>query len=257
MNDRATLPQLLVNQLDAHDQAKAGYQESRTKTLAMADRVDKHRQAANAARFEAEEATRQWRDRFRDADGELTKPIRQLKAKAAEHAELAGEYEQLADTLEADLEEVRFDNADRRTAYLGHYRAAREGWRRYRVDTLAEQVFGTEAGQALLAAIASHRALIEEQVAQDPVVGRSFGISAPTLAGQVEERQVTTHRYREWLEALVERHRQGEPKQDPLPESMRLIQRDRREGDAQKVHSPAYRHRRRVEREQARQRQRS
>ncbi|WP_027350698.1 hypothetical protein [Halotalea alkalilenta] len=169
----------------------------------------------------------------------------------------AGEYEQLADTLEADLEEVRFDNADLRTVYLGHYQAARDGWRRYRVDTLAAHVFGTEAGQALLAAIASHRTLIEERVARDPVVGRSFGISAPTLAGQVEERQVTTYRYREWLEALVERHRQGEPKQDPLPESMRLIQRDRREGDAQKVHSPAYRHRRRVEREQARQRQRS
>ena len=80
MNEQITsLPSEIQKSLLRLQELKAEYLGIRERLVGLAQRIEKHRKTAAADSEESAKAGEQWRQQFREQDGELTKAIRYLK----------------------------------------------------------------------------------------------------------------------------------------------------------------------------------
>lgn len=143
MNEQITsLPSEIQQSLLRLQELKAEYLGIRERLVGLAQRIEKHRKTAAAASEESAKVGEQWRQQFREQDGELTKAIRDLKRQELDGRELAEEYTNLAKELQPEFElcQIETDKA-RRT-----FNTCREGIAERYLDHCL-----TESAAALLA----------------------------------------------------------------------------------------------------------
>lgn len=128
----------------------------------LAQRLEKHKKTALAAEQQAKSVGIAWREKFRAADGELTKEIRELKREEADAYDFAQEYQALANELQPEFELCQIHTHKQRT---GHHNVVADGRIQYsthRLNDAAEKLFNTIEGKAFLVAIKQYRTAHQE-----------------------------------------------------------------------------------------------
>ncbi|MES2820121.1 MAG: hypothetical protein V4812_14170 [Pseudomonadota bacterium] len=110
-------PDTLQAALQQHEATKADYLAQRERLTTLGQRLEKHRNAATAATCESERAGEAWRIQLREADGELTKDIKQLKRQELDTRELAEEFNGLVNEMQPDFELCQVDVYEARERY--------------------------------------------------------------------------------------------------------------------------------------------
>ena len=151
MNGQTTsLPSEIQQSLLRLHELKVEYLGIRERLVGLTQRIEKHQKTAAAASEESARVGEQWRQQFREQDGELTKAIRDLKRQELDGRELAEEYTNLAKELQPEFELCQIETDKARRAF----NTCREGIaERYLDHSLAESaaaLLASPAGQVFI-----------------------------------------------------------------------------------------------------------
>jgi prefoldin subunit 5 len=148
-------------------------------------RLRKQRQATQTM---ATEAGQQWRELFKESRGQRTDRIAELQA---EERTLNAELEPLAEmitALEGEVMQLRSKVAPTRQAYLNNIARTRADLDHQHVQEMGSTLFGSEDGQAFLAALSRRLDRVPSEVKSDDVfmsVGLGYGYSADPKSSMV------------------------------------------------------------------------
>lgn len=135
------LPQNIVAQIQKFEESKATYLQHQERLGLLAKRLEKHRKAADAAQAESIQLGNQWREEFRHSDGELTKEIRNMKAREIEARELAEEYKNLVTELTPEYELCLLDTYQARNSHLSYLQSLKDSYADYIFNRATEELF--------------------------------------------------------------------------------------------------------------------
>lgn len=220
------LPAHITQALEAHEEAKKTYMEGRERLEQLAQRTERHRQAAAAAKQEAEAAKSAWREGFRQNDGELTKELRHLKHSELESRDLATELAALADEMQPALDERRLEVAELRDGYIRARSEAEQLYLSHALSEAAQTLFSQSAAAAFFQLLDKQLGLVRKDVVGGPLVQEAYN---PFLQGDQEAiaEQVRQRQQRLTLE-LLNAHRESAlqdaaPLQDAIFADLELV----------------------------------
>lgn len=151
MNEQTTsLPSEIQQSLLRLHELKAEYLGIRERLVGLAQRIEKHQKTAAAASEESARVGEQWRQQFREQDGELTKAIRDLKRQELDGRELAEEYTNLAKELQPEFELCQIETDKARRSFNTCREGIRERYLDYSLAESAAALFASAAGQVFI-----------------------------------------------------------------------------------------------------------
>lgn len=149
----AALPQNILTAIHKFEEAKDEYEQHQKRLGQLSKRLEKHRKAAEATQAQSTQLGTQWRDAFRQNDGELTKEIRALKTQEVEAREMAEEYNNLVAELTPEFERCQLDTTKARNNHLSTLESLRQLYADYQFTTSAEKLFSLPEAKPFLIAL--------------------------------------------------------------------------------------------------------
>lgn len=148
--DLATLPENVQKAFNNFEQHRTEYSQLQDRLEQLHQRLEKHRKAAEATHAQAEQLDAQWREAFRENDGELTKEIRTMKNSAQESRDFSDEYKTLASTLSPEFELCQIDTGLARKKYLASLKDLKHIYADYNFTKAAEELFSMPEAKPFL-----------------------------------------------------------------------------------------------------------
>jgi Rad3-related DNA helicase len=148
--DPATLPENVQQAFNKFERDKVEYTQLQDRLEQLHQRLEKHRKAAEANHALAEQLDAQWREAFRENDGELTKEIRAMKNSAQESRDFSEEYKTLANTLSPEFELCQIDTGLARKKYLESLKQLKHVYADYNFTKTAEELFSLPEAKPFL-----------------------------------------------------------------------------------------------------------
>ncbi|MCY1299929.1 hypothetical protein [Pseudomonas sp. BN515] len=164
----SALPEAIRDALERHQEAKASYWILRDRLKVLGERLEKHRKTEAAAKAQSELAGSTWRAKFRAADGELSKEIRDLKREELDARELAEEYGHLVAELEPEFGLMQLDTAEAFLCVDQRRESVHDLYARHCLDSTATALLSLPEGQAFIRALARYRPTISRELAKHP-----------------------------------------------------------------------------------------
>jgi hypothetical protein len=139
--DTTTLPENIQTAYQNFEHHKSHYAQLQDRLEQLHQRLEKHRKSAEATKIQADQLDAQWREEFRNNDGELTKEIRAMKNSAQESIDFCEEYSNLANTLQPEFELCQLDTVLARKKYLEWLTTLKSLYADYNFTKAAEELF--------------------------------------------------------------------------------------------------------------------
>lgn len=161
---------MTTQQSDAHQRftkVTAAYQDARQELDEATSQLQRLRQQRIATMQSSRDAGERWRQAFKDAKGEPSKAVRELKHEELTLRDEAEQLEDMLGELEAHVASLK-ERAD--SLRMGHvislYQARREESEQELADAV-EAVFALPQGQQLLTALGRRAASVQREVLED------------------------------------------------------------------------------------------
>lgn len=164
----SALPEPIREALAHHQDAKADYLTLRDRLASLGQRLEKHRKTRDAAMAQSELAGTTWHARFRAADGELSKEIRDLKREELDARELAEEYGNLAAALVPEFGLMQLDTAEAFLQAEQRRATAHDLYAHHCLESAAAALFALPEGHALISALARYKQTLSRELARHP-----------------------------------------------------------------------------------------
>jgi hypothetical protein len=148
--DLATLPENVQKAFNNFERDKVEYTQLQDRLEQLHQRLEKHRKAAEATHAKAEQMDAQWREAFRENDGELTKEIRAMKNSVQESRDFSEEYKTLASTLSPEFELCQINTGLARKTYLQSLKQLKHVYADYNFTKTAEELFSLPQAKPFL-----------------------------------------------------------------------------------------------------------
>lgn len=162
--DIASLPQNIQQEFAKFEQCKEEYAQLQDRLNQLQQRLDKHRKAAEATHAQAQQLDAQWREAFRQNDGELTKEIRAMKNSAQESRDFSEEYKSLANALRPEFELIQIDTAFARKAHIESLKNLKTLYADYMLEKSAADLFSLPQAKIFLACVNHKYSEIEHEM---------------------------------------------------------------------------------------------
>lgn len=153
------LPENIVLTIKKVEEKRASYTAQRDRLANLGKRLEKHKKTAEAAEQQSKQAGVAWREKFRIADGEITKEVRELKREEADSRDFAQEYRALTNELSPEFELCQIEAHFERNALLNQLNNGCLEYSTYALAQAAEELFYTPEGKAFLTALKQYRAV--------------------------------------------------------------------------------------------------
>lgn len=137
----AALPQNIQSAIAKFSQAKATYLELQERLAQLAKKLEKHQKSAEANKAQAEQLGLQWREAFRENNGEITKEIRTTKNSEQEAHDFAEEYTTLAEALTPEFNHCQLETFEARKKHQKAHENLQELYADYRLEVAANELF--------------------------------------------------------------------------------------------------------------------
>ncbi|AOE84643.1 hypothetical protein [Pseudomonas sp. TCU-HL1] len=164
----SALPEAIRDALERHQEAKASYWILRDRLKVLGERLEKHRKTEAAAKAQSELAGSTWRAKFRAADGELSKEIRDFKREELDTRELAEEYGHLVAELEPEFGLIQLDTAEAFLRIEPRRESAQDLYARHCLDSAATTLLALPEGQAFISALARYQPTLRRELTGNP-----------------------------------------------------------------------------------------
>lgn len=149
----AALPQNILTAIHKFEEAKDEYEQHQKRLGQLSKRLEKHRKAAEATQAQSTQLGTQWRDAFRQNDGELTKEIRALKTQEVEAREMAEEYNNLVAELTPEFERCQIETVKARKNHVGSLTDLKKIYADYTFTQSAVRLFSLPEAKPFLASL--------------------------------------------------------------------------------------------------------
>lgn len=137
----AALPQNIQSAIAKFSQAKAAYLELQERLGQLAKKLEKHQKSAEANKAQAEQFGIQWREAFRENNGEITKEIRTMKNGEQEARDFAEEYNMLATALTPEFNQCQLDTFAARKKHQQAHKDLQDLYADYRLEKATNELF--------------------------------------------------------------------------------------------------------------------
>lgn len=165
--DTTTLPENIQSAIIKFEEKKATYVELQERLNQLHKKLEKHRKSAAATQLQSEQLGTQWREAFRQNDGELTKEIRTIKNSEIEAKDFAEEYAKLVNALLPEFELCQLDTHDAREKYISITKEVRASYTDHTFDTAMSELFSLPQAKLFLTAVKTKFEIIENAVLAD------------------------------------------------------------------------------------------
>lgn len=147
------LPENIQIAITKFEQETAAYTQLQERLNNLHQQLEKHRKSANATKLQADQLGTQWRDAFRENNGELTKDIRAMKNGETEAREFSEEYRNLVNTLTPEFEQCLSNTAKARNDHVNSLKDLQQYYADYQFSTSAEKLFSLPEAKPFLTAL--------------------------------------------------------------------------------------------------------
>ena len=151
--DTTALPQNIQTAIARFEQDKATYVQLQERLGNLHQRLEKHRKSLAATQLQAEQLSAQWREAFRQNDGELTKEIRAMKNGEIDARDFAEEYATLVETLTPEFDQCQIETARMRDKHLESLSRLKNVYADYQLTISAEKLFSLPEAKPFLMAL--------------------------------------------------------------------------------------------------------